>query len=281
MINYYPTLLIFTMVSKAKVKDYMTTEVDYIPYDATVRDAIKIFTESAHQNFPVVKGGNLIGFITSKQLLRNYQTPDKLIKDIIKEKLIVARPELDLDDAARVMFRHGLKKLPVIDDNGKLVGIITNTDILRSHIERATPRKVEMIKNLLESEYDVRIEVKMYPVPLDNLHPTQRRIHADELEGRKYELKRGLTEPIIVVKKRNYFVLVDGHHRVIAALNLGIKELMAHVLELDRDIELGMEKAARERGLLRLSDIKVIDYAQHPLVEITTKLMTRDESESA
>lgn len=263
------------MASKAKVKDYMTAEVDYIPYDTTVMDAIKILIKSTHQNFPVVKDGNLVGFITAKQLLRNYQTPNRPIKDIIKEKLIVAHPDMDLDDAARVMFRYGLKKLPVIDDNGKLVGIITNTDILRSHIERATPRKVEMIKNLLESEHNVRIGVKMYPVPLENLHPTQNMIHADELEGREYELKRGLTEPIIVVKKRNYFVLVDGHHRVIAALNLGIKELMAHVLELDRDVDLGMEKTARDMGLFRLNDIKIVDYAQHPLIEITTRLMKR------
>ena len=90
-------------------------------------------------------------------------------------------------------------------------------------------------------------------------------------------MKRGLAEPLIVVKKRNYFVLVDGHHRVIAARGLGIKEIMAHVLEPDRDVELGMEKSAREAGLLTLDDIKVIDYAQHPLVEITTKLIRKDE----
>ncbi len=266
------------MVLKAKVREYMTADVHYIPYDTKIEDAVKIFTESVHQNFPVVRDGNLVGFITAKQLLRNYQTPDKPIREIIKEKIIVAHPEMYLDDAARIIFRHGLKKLPVVDDNGKLVGIITNTDILRSHIERVTPRKVEMVKNLLESEHDVHIEVKTYPVPLENLRPTQKRIHADELEGRKYELKKGLTEPIIVVKKRNYFVLVDGHHRAIAALTLGINELMAHVLELDKDVDLGMERTARDGGLFRLSDIEVIDYAQHPLVEITTRLMRQGES---
>ena len=266
------------MVSKAKVKDYMTVNVDYIPHETTVEDAIKIFIGSPHQNFPVLRDGNLVGYLTARQLLKNYQTPGRPIRDIIKERLIVAHPDMDLDDAARVMFRHGLKKLPVIDDGRKLVGIITNTDILRSHIERATPRKVEMVKRLLESEHNVRIEVKMYPVPLDDLHPTQNMIHSDELQGREYELKRGLAEPIIVVKKRNYFVLVDGHHRVIAALNLGMKELMAHVLEMDGDVELGMEKTAKDMGLLGLSDIKIVDYAQHPLVEITTRLMKREKS---
>lgn len=265
------------MAKKALVRDYMTEEVDYIPYDTTVKKAIQIFVNSVHQNFPVTKNGNLVGFITAKELLENYKNPERLIKDITGEKLIVARPDLALDDAARVMFRHGMRKLPVVDEKGRLMGIITNTDILRSHIERATPRKVNMIKNLLESKHGIKIDIRMYPVPLDKLHPTQGRIHADELQGRKYELKRGLAEPLIVIKKRGYFVLVDGHHRVIAARELGIKEIMAHVLEPKEDIEIGMEKSARESGLLTLDDIKVIDYAQHPLVEITTKLIKKEE----
>jgi CBS domain-containing protein len=265
------------MTTKVKVGEYMTADVSYIPYNLTVREAIKKFLRSKHQNFPVTRNSHLVGFITAKDLLRNYNCPDKLIKEITKRKLIVARPDLDLDDAARIMFRNGLKNLPVIDEKGKLVGIVTNTDILRSHIERVTPRKVDMVKNLIESEYGTKITLKKYPVPIDKLHPTQHTIFADELEGREYELKRGLAEPLIVIKKRNYYVLVDGHHRAVAALNLDIDELMAHVLEMDRDIELGMERFAREKNLIKLMDIKVLDYAQHPLVEITTKLVNREQ----
>ena len=263
------------MTAKPKVKDYMTAEVDHISQEIIVSDAIKIFMNSIHQNFPVVKNETLVGFITAKRLLRYHDTPDKPIKDILDGKLVFARPELNLDDAARVMFRYGLKKLPVVDDNGKLIGIITNTDIIRSHIERATPRKVRFIKGLLESEHDTVISVQKYLVHVNKLHPTQKRIHADELEGREYELKMGLTEPIIVVRKKNYFVLVDGHHRVIAARNLKITDLMAHVLEPDKDIELGMERSAKKEGLLTLGDIEIIDYSQHPLIEITTKLVKK------
>lgn len=268
------------MTSKATVKDYMTEKVDYIPYETTVGKAIDLFLKSTHQTFPVtMKNGRLVGVMTARDLLMNYKNPKKLVRDVIKkDKLIFARPELALEDAARVMFRTGMRQLPVVNDEGKLIGIITNTDIIRSHIERATPRKVDMVKNLLESKHNVRIYVRMYPVPLDKLRPTQERIHADEFQGRIYELKKGLAEPIIVVKRKNYFVLVDGHHRVIAARQLGIKEIMAHVLEPDRDIETGMEKAARDAGLLTLDDVKIIDDAQHPLVEITTKLVKKDET---
>jgi len=46
-----------------------------------------------------------------------------------------------------------------------------------------------------------------------DLVPTQSKIFADELEGRKYELEKGLAEPLIVIQKRNKILLVDGHHR--------------------------------------------------------------------
>ncbi|OYT27704.1 MAG: transcriptional regulator [Candidatus Altiarchaeales archaeon ex4484_96] len=266
------------MAVKPKVADYMTPEVDYIDSDVRVSDAIETIISSTHENFPVVKDGELIGFLTAKQLLKHYDKQDAKIETILKKKkkLVVARPELDLEDTARVIFRNGYKKLPVVNGNGMLVGIISTLDILRSHIERVTPGKVNMVKNLLESEYGVRVRLGKRLVPVNKLHPTQRKIYADELEGRKYELEKKLAEPIIVVKRKNYFVLVDGHHRAVAALNLGMDELMAHLLEMEPEVELRMEKAAKEKDLITLNDIEVMDYAQHPLMEITTKLVDKD-----
>lgn len=253
----------------------MSKEVDSIPEHFTVQEAIEKLLHSTHQNFPVTKNGNLIGLLSAKDLLKSCQHPEKHIKGLYAEDVVTAHPELSINDAARVMFRYGYRSLPVIDDSRKLVGIIANTDILRSHIERATPRKVKFIKNLLEDKYGVKIEVKEYLVSLDKLRPTQGRIHADELEGREYELKKGLAEPLVVVKRNTHFVLVDGHHRVIAAKRLGIKELDAYVLGTSQEIELKMEKEARKKGLLTLDDIKIIGDAQHPLVEITTRLFRR------
>ena len=88
---------------------------------------------------------------------------------------------------------------------------------------------------------------------------------------RKYELKKGLAEPIIVVKRKSYFVLIDGHHRAVAALKLGIHELMAHVLEMYPETELNMEVEARRKNLITLDDIGIIEY-QHPLTDIITKI---------
>jgi len=57
-----------------------------------------------------------------------------------------------------------------------------------------------------------------------------------------------------------------------------VKQFSAVVLEPDRDIELGMERSAKEWGLNTLDDVKILDKAHHPLVEITTRLL-KDEGQ--
>jgi len=100
----------------------------------------------------------------------------------------------------------------------------------------------------------------------------QNKIYADELQGRTYELKRGLAEPTIVAKTGNRYVLVDGHHRTVAALNLGYDEIDSYVIELDQDIKLGLEKTADKEGIYTFDDIEIIDDAQHPLIAVTDSL---------
>jgi len=263
-----------------KVKDYMTKDVLTVSSDISVRDAISIMLDSAHHSLPVVKGKKIVGFVTAKELLRHYHPLGLTVSDIIRNGTITADPGMSLDDAARIMFRFWMEKLPVADDDGNLVGLLSNIDVLRSHIERASPSKASKLKIALEGLHDVKIRGRTGKIPIENLLPTQKMIYADELQGREYEIKKGLAEPIIVIKKKDYHVLIDGHHRVIAALRLGIKELDAHILEMDRDVELGIEKTAREQGLRTPDDIEIIDYAHHPLVEITTRLLKRNENAS-
>lgn len=261
-----------------KVKDYMTK--DLITVDATISvvEAIKNLISSPHHSLPVTENKKLIGFITAKELLRHYHPMNAMLKDIIQKGTVVAHPEMSLDDAARIMFRFWMEKLPVVDDDGNLVGIISNIDVLRSHIERADPTKASKLMITLEELHDVKIKGSLQKIPILDLIPTQKKIYADELQGREYEIKKGLAEPIIVIKKPNCSILVDGHHRVVAAQRLGIKELDAHVLQLEKDVELGIEKTAQKQGLKTLSDIEIVDYAHHPLIEITTRLIKKEKT---
>lgn len=264
------------MTEHPKVKDYMTQEVDTVSPENTVKDVIDLIRRTGHDGFPVVEGGRVTGYVSAAGLLEK-KLGDK-ISNVMSRDVLVTDTEMDMSDVARVIFRSGKSKLPVVDQSGHLRGIITNSDVIRSHIERTSPQKVWTLKKTLEAIHNVHVDVIRETVNIDELIPTQPKVYADELDGRIYELKKGLAEPIVVIKKPNKLILVDGHHRVIAAKKLGIKSMDAYVIPLGDEIHLGMEKTAISAGLHTLSDIKILDYAKHPLIEITKRLKKGDEN---
>ncbi|WP_137287180.1 CBS pair associated ParBc domain-containing protein [Halorussus salinisoli] len=260
-----------TADGKPKVKDYMTRDVATVSPDATVEEVARRIVESdEHNGYPVCDGRRVEGFVNARDLLlADDQEP---IFKVMSKDLIVAHPDMNVNDAARVILRSGIQKLPVVDDAGNLVGIISNTDVIRSQIERATPEKVGKLMRTLESIHDTEVEQTRREVPLEELTPTQGKVYADELEGRTYELERGLAEPLVVIDAVDGLLLADGHHRVMAADKIGVEQMDAYVILVDDDVELGMQKTAEKEGLDSLDDVKVVDYARHPLVETTKRL---------
>jgi IMP dehydrogenase len=187
-----------------------------------------------------------------------------------------------LDDVARIMFRFGLRDLPITDESGRLVGVVSNLDIVRSHFERASPAKAETLKNLLAERYQLPFSSRRGLVPIARLRPTQWKVFEDELEGRRYELERGFAEPVLVVQKGDQWILVDGHHRALAAQEMGLAQLQAYILTCDNPQEFaaketGLERVAREHHLNTLADIEIDRAAHHPLLEVTTQLIRRFE----
>jgi IMP dehydrogenase len=255
----------------AKVDDYMTSDVATVsPTDTVSTVARRIAESDGHNGFPVTEGRRVQGYVNARDLL--LADDDALIFTVMSDDLIVAHPDMNIDDAARVILRSGIQKLPVVDDADNLVGIITNTDVVRSQIERATPEKVGKLMRTLEGIHDMSVHEERRTVTLADLIPTQARVYADELDGRAYELEQGLAEPLVVIDNGGTMLLADGHHRVMAASRLGIEEMEAYVIVVDESITLGMQRTAEKEGLQTIDDIDVVDYARHPLVEATQRL---------
>lgn len=260
-------------MDKKKVRDYMTYDVVTVDVHGTIREVIEKIQKTGHDGFPVVNGHEVVGYIAARDLL--FVPPSTPVEKIMSDHLIVADPDMSVNDAARVIFRSGIQKLPVVDEKNCLLGIISNTDVIRSQIEHVSPEKVFNFITTLQKLHGISPELKRESVPIDMLLPTQSRIYEDELEGRMYEIRKGLAEPLIVVRRPGKLILVDGHHRAIAARKLGIRTLDAYVIEINENIELGIERTAKAMNLKTLDDIEVLDYARHPLVAITHRLVRR------
>jgi len=265
------------MESKPHVREYMTREVSTVSPDDSVTEVSNRIVESeGHNGFPVCRELTVEGFVTARDLLGvDGQTP---ISAVMSTDILVADPEMSVTDAARVILRSGIQKLPVVDEAGRLVGILSNTDVVRSQIERVTPEKVGKLRRSLGSIHDgVELTEERRTVRLADLTPTQERVYADELAGRRYELDRGLAEPLVVIDNTGSsddpeLYLADGHHRVLAADSMGIETMDAYVIVLSDSVDLGMAETAANHGLVRIEDIEIVDYARHPLVETTEQL---------
>lgn len=254
---------------KPSVRDYMTKNVFTVKYDTDNRDVIALMKKTKHDGYPVVDDEDkIVGIVTAYDLLlKEWETNS--VSGIMSKDVIVAREDMHISDAARVMFRHGISRLPVVNKERHVKGIMTNTDIVRSHIERSTPTKVNAFKETMEKLYDVKTTLTREEVPVEKIRPTQDRVYADELQGRTYELEKGLAEPTIVVKTGDRYILVDGHHRAVASVKLGLDKIDSYVVDFNEDIKLGMERTAEKQGLKSFNDITIIDDDQHPLIAIT------------
>lgn len=258
-------------LDEIRVEAYMTTDIDTVSPDAWVTDVVdRLKAGSQYGGLPVVDDeDHLLGFVGAIDLLEVYgATP---VEDVMSRDLVVVRPEMTVKNAGRVIFRTGHQSLPVVDDSDRLLGIFSNGDAVRSQIERTTPSKVQSTRDLLERTHDTSVDVTEREVDVSSLIPTQREVHADELEGRTYELENGLAEPLIVVSYGAETLLVDGHHRALAAQRLDLDRMPAHVLVISPDDveELGLREMARLSDLHSLADVAVDDYGRHPLIERT------------
>jgi len=159
--------------TKPKVEDYMTRDVATVSPDDSVRDVATRISESEHNGFPVCEGRRVEGFVSARDLLLS--DPEELVFKAMSDELIVAHPEMKVTDAARVILRSGIQKLPVVDDAGNLVGIISNSDVIRSQIERATPEKVGKLKRTLETIHGIEATEERRSVRLADIVPTQGR----------------------------------------------------------------------------------------------------------
>ena len=97
----------------------------------TVGDALQLMQENKIGGIPVVDDeGKLIGIVTNRDL-RFQSDMSRLIDEVMTKDNIVTTHDTDLKRAAEVLLENKIEKLPVVDDNGKLVGLITYRDITK------------------------------------------------------------------------------------------------------------------------------------------------------
>ncbi|HOU26824.1 MAG TPA: IMP dehydrogenase, partial [Paludibacteraceae bacterium] len=100
---------------------------------STVADALAIMAEYKIGGIPVVDDNKiLVGIVTNRDL-RFERNLDRFIDEVMtKENLVTTKQSTDLESAAQILQQYKIEKLPVIDNNGKLIGLVTYKDITKA-----------------------------------------------------------------------------------------------------------------------------------------------------
>ena len=140
----FVTLAVGIAFDKIAVKEIMTKDLVVVSPTERLVHARRLMLEANVGRLPVVDDGKLVGMITSKDLLRAFidfrkKVPEKYqksqIKDVFVEDIMSKNPqyvskEMSISEVSKIMMETGFNGLPVMDE-GKVIGIITQTDILR------------------------------------------------------------------------------------------------------------------------------------------------------
>jgi CBS domain-containing protein len=136
-----------------KIKDIMTKDPATVTPNATVREAARLMQREDTGILPVVEEGSkkLLGVITDRDIAirvaaegRDVNTP---VSDVMTTgRLVTLQPGADVEDAMEKMADEQVRRIPLVDDRGMLVGIVAQADIVRKvRDDRKAERTVEKI----------------------------------------------------------------------------------------------------------------------------------------
>lgn len=127
-----------------RVSDRMSAPAVTVRADLDYRQALRLMQEHALHHIPVLDaGGRLSGMLTERDLLlaaTRFLQSGVEVSEIMHRGAYTTTPDMALADAAELMVRHKIGGLPVVDSNGTLVGIVTETDIFRAFVDMSAAR---------------------------------------------------------------------------------------------------------------------------------------------
>ena len=132
------------------VKDRMASPAVTVAADAAFQEALKLMRDRKFRRLPVVDAsGKLVGILSERDLLHaspspatslsvwevNYLLWKLKVGDIMTHNVFTINQDAPLEEAAAMMVSYQIGGMPVVDDKGRVVGVITETDIFKAFVE--------------------------------------------------------------------------------------------------------------------------------------------------
>jgi CBS domain-containing protein len=130
-----------------KISEVMTTDVETVSADQTAREAAAFMLRADAGSIPVCEGDRVIGIITDRDIavrgVAEGRGPDTPVSELMSDGIICAHEDDDVQAVAQRMGEEQVRRLPVIDSEERLVGIVSLGDLTRETGGEAAQQALE------------------------------------------------------------------------------------------------------------------------------------------
>lgn len=124
-----------------RAEDIMTHKLVTVRPDMRVFEAVKILLDRRISGAPVVEDGKLVGMLSEKDCIQalmravHDRLPPSLVGDVMSRELLTVDPQTSLLTVAHIFMTNPVRRLPVVDERGRLVGQISRRDLLAAAVD--------------------------------------------------------------------------------------------------------------------------------------------------
>jgi CBS domain-containing protein len=132
------------------IRDAMTSNPRGVETSTPVVEAARLMKSEDVGSLPILESERLVGMVTDRDIVLRVVAEGKDVQsstvgEIASRDLVTVDPQQDLDEALRLMAQHQVRRLPVVEEDGRLVGILAQADVATSGHDAKTGQLVEEI----------------------------------------------------------------------------------------------------------------------------------------
>ncbi len=132
------------------IRELMTPNPSTVTGDQPVVEAARLMRDDDVGILPIVDGDRLVGTITDRdvavRVVADGRDPQStMVREVASTDLVTIDPQQELPEALRLMAEHQVRRLPVVEEDGRLVGILSQADVATTGDERRVGETVEQI----------------------------------------------------------------------------------------------------------------------------------------
>ena len=119
-----------------QIRQLMTVRPRTVKVGDTIVEAAKVMRGEDSGIAPIVDGDRLVGVLTDRDIVTRVIAAEKdpkvvKVEEIASLNLVTVDPDQGLEEALRLMAQHQIRRLPVVEEDGKLIGIVAQADVAR------------------------------------------------------------------------------------------------------------------------------------------------------